>query len=319
MAPNGNEQRPNPGGTAAAIPALVLWLLFPFLLFRMPPDGHEHGSLAQFFGRFHPVLVHLPIAILALVPVMEFLGRRPRWTHLLSSAGWLLSAAALLAFVTAFDGWLLAWSGGYRGHDVTRHMWVGAWLAAACGSAAFARSGRLPRTAYPFLMTCSFGLMIWAAHTGGSISHGDGFLTDKMPARIKAWLGLSLAPPNAPDANAPAGAPALVHAGPGSAEPSNPAYYAVHIAPILTRSCQSCHKAAKHKGGLRLDSYELLMRGGADGPVVVPGNPKTSEILRRVRLPSNDDDSMPSDGDKPLTIEEIQMLERWIAAGAKSG
>ncbi len=68
-----------------------------------------------------------------------------------------------------------------------------------------------------------------------------------------------------------------------------------------------------------MDTYEHLMKGGDDGPALVPGNAKTSEILRRVRLPASDDDSMPSDGDKPLTPEEILMIEHWIAAGAKSG
>ena len=61
------------------------------------------------------------------------------------------------------------------------------------------------------------------------------------------------------------------------------------------------------------------MRGGEDGKVVVPGNPKSSDMIRRLRLPPSDDDSMPSDGEKPFAQEEIQMLERWIAAGAKNG
>ncbi len=68
-----------------------------------------------------------------------------------------------------------------------------------------------------------------------------------------------------------------------------------------------------------MDSYDQLMRGGDDGAAVIPGNPKGSELLRRVLLPPSDDDSMPSDGEKPLTPEEIRTLERWILAGAKSG
>jgi len=42
-------------------------------------------------------------------------------------------------------------------------------------------------------------------------------------------------------------------------------------------------------------------------------------MIRRLGLPQGDDDSMPSDGEKPFTPEETQMLERWIAAGAKGG
>jgi Planctomycete cytochrome C len=136
-----------------------------------------------------------------------------------------------------------------------------------------------------------------------------------MPARLRTLLGMPAEVPK--PAEASPGAASVVRAGPGSADPANPAYFAVHVAPLLARSCLSCHKPQKHKGGLLMDTYAHLMRGGDDGAVVVPGNPKDSDILRRLRLPASDDDSMPSDGDKPLTPEEIQMIERWIAAGAK--
>jgi hypothetical protein len=282
----------------------------------MAPDGREHGNLGQFVGRFHVLLVHLPLVLLLAVPVLEILGRRPRWANLAPVAGGFLSLVAFLAFVTALDGWLLAWSGGYRGHDITRHMWAGLWLAGLCGATSLARCGALPPRLYPALLAAAIGLMIWTGHTGGSISHGDGFLTEKMPGPMRALLGMPAV--QAKPADAPSVVPKVIHAGPGSADPANPAYFAVHVAPLLARSCVSCHRPGKHKGGLVMDTYEHLMQGGDDGPALVPGNAKSSELLRRVRLPASDDDSMPSDGDKPLTPEEIQMIELWIAAGAKS-
>jgi uncharacterized membrane protein len=309
---------------AAALVACVAWGGLVYLARQVPPDGREHGNLGQFLGRFHPILVHGPVALLALVPLMELLGLRPRWSDLRTAAGWILAAATIAAFLAAFDGWLLAWSGGFRGREVTRHMWGGVCLAAVSAAALRARSGGtrtgVPRAAYPLLLLCAFGLMVWTGHGGGAISHGDGFLTEKMPARLRAWLGMaSETPPPAGVASGGSAHPAPARAGPGSTEPGNPAFYGVHVAPLLARSCVSCHKPEKHKGGLRMDSYEQLMRGGTDGPAVVPGDSKSSEILRRVRLPPSDDDSMPSDGDKPLTQQEIQMIDQWIAAGAKSG
>jgi hypothetical protein len=317
MVPNANDTRTVPSRLASALPPFLIWCALALLLRLMPPDGREHGNLGQFIGRFHVLLLHAPLVVLALVPVLEIMGRRLRWAHLTPVAGGLLSLAAFLAFATALDGWLLAWSGGYRGNDVTRHMWAGLWLAGACGAAALARCGAAPRALYPALLTAAIGLMIWTGHTGGSISHGDSFLTEKMPARLRGWLGMPAAAPR-PTEIAPEIAKA-VRAGPGSADPANPAYYAVHVAPLLARSCVSCHRPGKHKGGLVMDTYEHLMRGGDDGPVVAPGKPGSSDILRRLRLPASDDDSMPSDGDKPLAPEEIQMIEHWIAAGAKSG
>jgi hypothetical protein len=317
MDPNADDTRRGPPWASRAIPPLLIWAAFALFLRWAPPDGREHGSAGQFLGRFHVLLVHIPIVLLLLVPSFELAGRRPQWAHFRAAAGPLLSLAAFLAFVTALDGWLLAWSGGYRGHDVTTHMWAGALLAGGCAVAALARCGAIPRGAYPALLAVAVGLMVWTAHTGGAMTHGDGFLTEKLPPRMKAWLGIPAEAPKA--APAAPGAPKVVHAGPASADPANPAYYAVHVAPLLARSCVSCHKPEKHKGGLLVDSYEHLMKGGEDGPAVVAGNPKASELLRRVRLPASDDDAMPSDGDKPLAPEEIQMIERWIAAGAKSG
>ena len=54
--------------------------------------------------------------------------------------------------------------------------------------------------------------------------------------------------------------------------------------PSSSKHCYSCHGPDKQKGRLRLDSYELLMRGGKHGPVVKAGNAKGSELIRRVTL-----------------------------------
>jgi hypothetical protein len=294
----------------------VLWAGLIVLVKRLPPDGHEHSGLGEFIGRFHPLLVHGPVAFLFLVPVMELAGRRAGWAHLRKAAGWVLAFAAVAAFAAAFDGWLLAWSGGYRGHDVTNHLWAGVMLTAAAAAASLARGRAGPL--YPLLLVLALGLMVWAAHGGGSISHGDGFLTDKMSARLRSLLGMPPTPEPSPTTVAATPA-AAIKGGLRSVNPDNPAFYAIHVAPLLQRSCVSCHKPEKHKAGLRMDSYAQLMRGGDDGPAVVPGNPKKSDMIRRLHLPPSDDDSMPSDGDKPLTPEEIQTIERWIQAGAKGG
>lgn len=307
-----------PSGWARPIAAAwaVLWAALLALALRLPPDGREHGDLGQFLGRLHPLLVHGPVALLVLVPLLELAGLPARRAHLRSAAGWILALAALATLAAALDGWLLAWSGGLRGRDVTRHMWGGVWLAAACALTWLSR-GRGPRAAYPALLAASVALMVWTGHGGGSLSHGEGYLTEKMPARLRTWLGMPPKPPAEAAAAAPGRAP--VRGGPGSADPANPAFYSLHVAPILSRSCLSCHRPEKHKGGLRMDSLELLLRGGEDGAVIIPGNPKASDILRRVRLAPSDDDYMPSDGERPLTPEEIQTIERWIAAGAKGG
>src|SRR5690348_13756299 len=70
---------------------LALFLLVVFL----PPDGNERGEWAQFIGRFHPLAVHFPIALLLLVPVLELAGRSTRSAYLRLSVGFVLGLATI--------------------------------------------------------------------------------------------------------------------------------------------------------------------------------------------------------------------------------
>jgi len=282
---------------------ICLAVFLAALAWRVPPDGHEHAGLAQFFGRFHPLIVHVPIALLLLVPLMELAGLFGRWVHVRAAAGFVLWVAAVGAVASASVGWLLGWSGGYNSGNVTWHMWSGIALAALASAAAIVRS-RLARRTYLVLLVASVALMAWTGEQGGEISHGDDYLTEYMPARLQRLLGLEAPHPT-------------LAAAPGPAVVAKTAY-AARIAPLLQRSCVSCHNAKKAKGGLRLDSYERLMHGSKDGPVVEPWDPANSELIHRVSLPSTDEDFMPSDGRKPFSPDEVKLFERWIAAGASS-
>jgi uncharacterized membrane protein len=316
---------PSRGRTALVLVGWALTAGIALAALQMPPDGNEHRALWQFIGRFHPLLVHAPIAFLVLVPLLETAGAGRNGAHLRATAGFVLMLAAFAAIAAAADGWMLAWSGGYSRRIVMRHMWGGVALAGACVLAVWARGCGSPpvrRFGYPLLLAGTIVLMTWTAHQGGTLTQGEGFLTDKVPARLRAWFGL---PPPAvrarrsdhavKPAKPAAGATARV---PIPFTPGAPVSYAT-IVPLLERSCISCHRPAKHKGGLRMDSYALLMQGGEDGPVVAPGDPGGSELIRRVTLPRDDDDYMPSDGKKPLSPGEIVLIERWIAGGANGG
>ena len=93
-------------------------------------------------------------------------------------------------------------------------------------------------------------------------------------------------------------------------------FFTARVAPILERHCVTCHGAEKKKAGLRLDTFEHLMRGGESGEVLKPGEVKGSELFRRITLPADDDEVMPSDGKPLLSADEIKILELWIASGA---
>lgn len=87
------------------------------------------------------------------------------------------------------------------------------------------------------------------------------------------------------------------------------------VQPILEQSCIRCHGAEKQKGKLRLDSKEAALKGGADGPSVVPGDAEKSELYLRITLPKDSDDRMPNEGD-PLSKAQTDLILEWIKEGA---
>jgi hypothetical protein len=93
-------------------------------------------------------------------------------------------------------------------------------------------------------------------------------------------------------------------------------FYSMHINPIFDSNCVACHGATKTSGGLRLDSFDLLMKGGRDGPVIVAGDAEKSPLLGRVTLPPDHKKFMPAEGRPPLRAEEIAWIKAWIQQGA---
>ena len=91
--------------------------------------------------------------------------------------------------------------------------------------------------------------------------------------------------------------------------------FGVDVEPLLKAHCHRCHGAKRQKGGLRLDSRELLLTGGDSGPVVVPGKSAASDLVARVA--GVDPETAMPPGDKRLSDEEVGVLRAWIDQGVK--
>ncbi len=279
---------------------LLVILILPVLVIFLPPDGIERSDWAQFIGRFHPLAVHFPVALLLLVPVLELAGRNSRFSFLRLSTGFILGVSTLAASVAAMLGWCLGRSGGYSGPLLEQHMWGGIALAGVCWLCWMLRTNE-QGTGIPYAVTLAIGvgLVSWTGYRGGQLSLGEEHLTEHMPAGLRHVLGLpdSLKSSNGVSANT---------------------FYGARIQPIFEARCVTCHGPTKHKANLRLDSYTALMRGGKDGPVVRPGNFQGSDLFRRITLASDHDDFMPKENKKPLSADQVKLIEVWIAAGASS-
>ena len=93
-------------------------------------------------------------------------------------------------------------------------------------------------------------------------------------------------------------------------------FFEKNIRPLLAQRCQTCHSSpTSPMGGLRLDSREAILKGGARGPSIVPGKPAESLLLRAVR--HTETLRMPPSG--KLNDAEITALAQWIEMGAPWG
>ena len=145
-----------------------------------------------------------------------------------------------------------------------------------------------------------------------------------MNTRVTAVLGLALAACAwvvAPTACGPGGDSPSV-AAPAAATPgdaplaSGDAFFNERVLPILSQRCFKCHgpEAPKVKSGLRMSGRQALLVGGDSGPAIVPGDADASLLIRAVRY-TDEDLKMPPK-DQRLPAAEVEVLERWVKAGA---
>ncbi len=90
------------------------------------------------------------------------------------------------------------------------------------------------------------------------------------------------------------------------------------IRPILSRNCAACHGSdeKQRQAGLRLDERESAVAAHDANRAIVPGDPKKSELVRRVSSDDTDERMPPPSTGKRLTAAEIDLLYRWIREGA---
>lgn len=104
---------------------------------------------------------------------------------------------------------------------------------------------------------------------------------------------------------------ALVPTGLQAAPPS----YAKDVRPFFARYCIECHSGTDPDGELNLETYKSLVAGGTHGPVLTPGKPDASRIVRMVE--GKKGPRMPPKKARQPKPEEVALLRAWVAAGAK--
>lgn len=100
---------------------------------------------------------------------------------------------------------------------------------------------------------------------------------------------------------------------PAAAEPSTEQikYFEQHVRPLLSENCLKCHGAKKQRGGLRLDSFAALLKGGESGAALVVGKPDESLLVQALK---HDGLAMPPE--EKLADAQIDAVVEWVRMGA---
>lgn len=269
----------------------------------------ENGFwLWEFLGRLHPLIVHFPIALIVVAAVMELFTFGKFNSKIRPGIIILAAIGALSAMLAAPMGWLLATNEGTSGEVLDLHKWVG------FGTAVFSVFILLflPKTsgkATPSQIKVYRGILFITAvsvsvtgHFGGSLTHGEDFLSEVLPYTSDDELEIEKTPINLAAYSA-------------VLTPEKEMKLIGEVRMVLAHNCYKCHSGAKTEGELRLDEKEFVFAGGENGQILTPGNPGESELIRRINLDKNHKDVMPSKG-KLLNKEERDLIALWIEKGA---
>ncbi len=262
------------------------------VLLKVSPSNFE-----ILIGRLHPLVIHLPIGILLLVALFEFLSRKEKYAVLRPAIIKMAFWGMISAIFSCVAGYLLSKSGGYEKDLLAWHKWFG--IALAVIATAFYIFKKIDKEFKQFgiISSAIFTIMLAVTgHLGGALTHGEDFLTQPLLSMLGA-------------------APVKVVRKPIT-NINEALVYKDIIEPVLEQKCVQCHNSQKQKGNLRMDTAELLLKGGEHGKIIVAGNTNESEIYKRLLLPEEDEHRMPPKGKTQLTEQEVILLQWWIQTGA---
>lgn len=256
---------------------------------------NQAPDIVLFLGRFHPLIVHMPIGFLFFAFLLEIVSKWKKNETLLSGIPLALLMGGITATVSCILGYMLSLSGDYEESAVDSHFWFGI---ATTVVAFIAWLIRIDKIKLPkgntfkgniATLTLLVILLSITGHYGGNLTHGSDYLLKYLPFGKEEKKEL-VAITKIEDA----------------------VVYDYLVEPILDNKCTSCHNSSKKKGGLSLTDSTSISKGGKNGDALIAGNSSKSEMIKRVLLDPHNEDFMPPEGKTPLTEEEIAILTYWI-------
>ena len=266
--------------------------------------------LWKLLGRLHPLVVHFPIGLLVFAALFELMTFKNFNSSLRPAIHLMLFAGVATAAFSVVFGLFLAAGGDYGKDLLALHQWIGIATFFLGTTTWFIHRKLVSQPSqslvkyYRSLLFISALSVSVAGHFGASLTHGSDYLSSVFPLSADYDNSSSVEFDNN-----------IVKNDTAKLTASQELELNVKVRAIFAHNCYKCHGAEKVKGDLRLDHKDLVFKGGENGPVIVPGSPSESELFRRISLPTNHEDLMPSK-EKKLSNSDIAVIEFWIKKGA---
>ena len=256
------------------------------------------SEIFEFLGSLHPLIVHLPIGFIILTLLINFVFKtRNNSVKRLITLGWFFSFIS--GFIASIFGWFLGDNNYYLESQINIHKWTGfafviitflIWMLRALNF-------NLPKSFNRISNFTVFILILITGHFGGEMTHGKGYLVKSIPfLRQNKMPNVLLT----------------------EKENSLDSIYVFEdlIYPVFEEKCIACHNKKQAYGGLNMNTFDNLIRGGNNGLGIHKDNPYKSLIYKRVSMSQNEAKFMPPTG-TPLSFNQVAVLKWWIDNGAK--
>jgi uncharacterized membrane protein len=197
------------------------------------------SDITLFFGRFHSLIVHLPIGILLFAALLELLSTTRKNENYELAIKIALLTGAFTAFLAALAGYFLASTGSYDDQALFWHQWLGISIGFVALFAWWLKqSARLRQIvnktrANQWVAATVLLLIGVTGHLGGNLTHGNNYLTEYLPTPLRSWLGTPVSQ-------------STVQSLPSNV--NSVVVFAHIIQPMLRSKCVACHQAGTRRG-----------------------------------------------------------------------
>ncbi len=260
-------------------------------------------DISSFFGRLHPLIVHLPIGFIIIEIILEWYLK----VNKIYISNKILSFIWFLAFISSifavFFGWLLASNGHYAEDNIYLHRWSGILLVFFI----LFIWGLKSKMIYLFKSQNSFFnfliiiILLIVSHQGGKITHGENYILEYSPEFIKKKFYNNT----------------NTKISYKDKELDSIEIFKELILPIFEHKCISCHNNEIQMGELNMTTVAKLFKGGSSGNAIINKNAEKSILFNRITLPQNNNKFMPPNSN-PLTYDEINLIKWWLNSDIKS-